>query len=87
VPEKNELLFQNGVNYNDLPLWQKRGAGIWWRDVEKVGLNPLTGEQVVARRRKLHRELELPMREKYDEFMAERVREATAERNEARKIQ
>jgi len=28
VAEKNELLFQNGVNFNDLPLWQKRGSGL-----------------------------------------------------------
>jgi tRNA(His) 5'-end guanylyltransferase len=26
--EKNELLFQYGINFNDLPAWQKRGAGI-----------------------------------------------------------
>lgn len=26
VAQKNELLFQNGVNFNDLPLWQKRGS-------------------------------------------------------------
>ena len=25
VAQKNELLFQSGVNFNDLPLWQKRG--------------------------------------------------------------
>jgi len=30
---KNELLFsRGGVNYNDLPAWQKRGAGLFWKD-------------------------------------------------------
>ena len=27
VAKKNELLFQYGINFNDLPLWQKRGIG------------------------------------------------------------
>lgn len=26
--EKNELLFRSGVNFNDLPGWQRRGVGI-----------------------------------------------------------
>jgi len=28
IAGKNELLFQHGVNFNDLPLWQKRGIGL-----------------------------------------------------------
>jgi tRNA(His) 5'-end guanylyltransferase len=28
VAAKNELLFQNGINFNDLPAWQKRGVGL-----------------------------------------------------------
>jgi tRNA(His) guanylyltransferase len=43
VADKNELLFQAGVNFNDLPRWQKRGCGVRWREVEKIGLNPTTG--------------------------------------------
>src|SRR5437762_1731561 len=27
VATKNELLFQHGINFNDLPNWQKRGTG------------------------------------------------------------
>src|SRR5947208_6957524 len=30
VANKNELLFQNGINFNDLPLWQRRGVGLYW---------------------------------------------------------
>lgn len=29
VSSKNELLFQRGINYNDLPNWQKRGIGVY----------------------------------------------------------
>jgi len=49
---------------------------VWWRDVEKVGTNPKTGEQVVASRRKLWREVVLPMRDEYDAFIRQRVAEA-----------
>ena len=31
VAQKNELLFQSGINFNDLPSWQKRGTGSYWK--------------------------------------------------------
>ena len=40
VAAKNELLFQNGVNFNDLPAWQKRGAGLMWETYRKEAKNP-----------------------------------------------
>ena len=61
MDEKNEMLFQHGINFNDLPAWQKRGMGVYWEDYDKSGENPLTGEKVAARRRRLRRDLELPM--------------------------
>ena len=30
VSWKNELLFSEHINYNDLPCWQKRGVGIYY---------------------------------------------------------
>ena len=47
---KNELLFQRGINYNDLPKWQKRGVGIYRDKIRRMGLNPLTGETKVVDR-------------------------------------
>jgi tRNA(His) guanylyltransferase len=79
VADKNELLFSPAnINFNDLPAWHKRGSGVWWRDVEKVGLNPKTGEQVTAIRRRLCRDLNLPMRDEYDAFIRQRITEATS---------
>jgi tRNA(His) guanylyltransferase len=69
VAEKNELLYRSGINFNDLPAWQKRGSGVYWEDYEKPAVNPKTGETVHATRRRLRRDLELPMREAYDEFI------------------
>lgn len=67
--DKNELLFQNGVNFNDLPLWQKRGCGLYWEEYEREAENPITGEKVTARRRRVRRELELPMKDEYSAFI------------------
>jgi tRNA(His) 5'-end guanylyltransferase len=69
VAAKNELLFQRGINFNDLPNWQKRGVGLYWESYEKIGFNPLTGEQVPTQRRRLKQELELPMKEAYAQLI------------------
>ncbi len=74
VAAKNELLFQNGINFNDLPNWQKRGIGLYWETYEKPGLNPLTSETVVTERRRIHVDFDLPMKENYDEFIRKLLR-------------
>lgn len=70
VAEKNDLLFQTkGVNFNDLPLWQRRGIGFYWETYEKEAVNPKTGEAVTATRRRIKRDLELPMKDEYSIFV------------------
>lgn len=69
VAEKNELLFQRGINFNDLPLWQKRGTGLYWENYEKEAINKLTGEKVFANRRRIKIDYELPMRDEYSKFI------------------
>ena len=70
VAAKNELLFQEaGVNFNDVPAWQKRGIGIYWEDYEKEAANPTTGENVTASRRRLRVDYELPMKDDYNDFI------------------
>jgi tRNA(His) 5'-end guanylyltransferase len=76
VAEKNELLFAHGVNFNDLPSWQKRGSGVWWQRYEKAGVDARTGQGVTAVRRRLHTDLDLPMRDSYAALVRERVLEA-----------
>ena len=34
-------LFDGGINFNDLPLWQKRGFGMAWESYWKEGVNHL----------------------------------------------
>jgi tRNA(His) guanylyltransferase len=69
IAEKNELLFQEGINFNELPSWQKRGIGIYWEDYEKEGWNPKTQTIALAQRRRLKVDCDLPMGDEYSEFI------------------
>lgn len=69
VSQKNEMLFERGINFNDLPGWQKRGVGLFWETFEKPSLNPVTGTETVARRRRIKRDYDLPMKEQYSLFI------------------
>ena len=66
---KNELLFQYGINFNDLPTWQRRGVGLYWEEYEKEGYNPIENKIVVAKRRRIKVDEELPMKEAYGDFV------------------
>ncbi len=77
VANKNELLFQNGINFNDLPLWQKRGFGVYWEEYDHPGENPITGEKVIVRRKRLHRDLELPVKDEYSTLLRNLVTRAS----------
>jgi tRNA(His) guanylyltransferase len=79
VAGKNELLFELGVNYNDLPNWQKRGIGLWWEAYDKPAINPQTGESTVAKRRRIVVEYELPMKVEYSQFIRMRLAETSTE--------
>jgi tRNA(His) 5'-end guanylyltransferase len=62
---KNELLFRHGVNFNDLPAWQRRGIGLWWERCERPGYDPTRDVEVTAVRRRVRVERELPMKDAY----------------------
>jgi len=69
VSQKNELLFQYGINFNDLPNWQKRGVGLYWEQYDKLSINPITNEEVMARRRRIRTDFDLPMKNEYGQFV------------------
>ena len=64
-------MFNNGIDFNDLPNWQKRGVGLYWEIFEKVGWNPTRAEKVVVKRREIKVDLEIPMGDEYDQFIQE----------------
>jgi tRNA(His) 5'-end guanylyltransferase len=69
VAFKNEFLFTEGINFNNLPNWQKRGVGVSWEKYAKDGTNPVTGENAVAMRQRLKADYELPMGDEYDTYI------------------
>jgi tRNA(His) guanylyltransferase len=66
--ELQELLFQRGINLNNLPEWQRRGTGIYWERYEKLGLG--------AERRRIKRDEALPLGQDYDKFILARIEQA-----------
>ena len=68
-PWKQEMLFQRGINFNDLPTWQKRGIGIRNAEETRTGVDPRNGEEVEAIRRTLTIDDELPMTESYASYV------------------
>ena len=68
---KHDTLMAHGINFNDLPSWQKRGLGLYWGEERKDGLNPITGESVPTVRRKLIVDREIPLHDRYSDFIAE----------------
>ncbi|MCS3801214.1 tRNA(His) guanylyltransferase Thg1 family protein [Niastella sp. OAS944] len=77
IAAKNELLFQYGINFNDVPNWQKRGIGVYWKNVKKEGFNPKTNQAIWVDKRELFVDYELPMRDEYNQFIKDVI-----ERNE-----
>ena len=69
VAYKNELLFSRGINFDTLPSWQKRGVGVYWDSVEKVGFNPVKNEEVKTLRRELKVDYELPLGQEYAKYV------------------
>lgn len=69
IQDKNELLFSHNINYNNLPSWQKRGVGLYYKNVEKEGINRRTKETVSYKRNELYVEYELPIGEKYNDLL------------------
>jgi tRNA(His) 5'-end guanylyltransferase len=69
--DKNELLFQRGVNFNDLPVWQKRGTGVFWEEYERIGYDPIAQERVKAIRRRVKIDRNIPKGDDYGIFIQE----------------
>jgi tRNA(His) guanylyltransferase len=66
---KNELLFQHGINFNDLPVWQRRGTGLSWETYTKEGYNPKTKEPTTTTRRRIRVDRDLPLGEVYGDYI------------------
>lgn len=69
VSQRNELLFQHGINFNDLPAWQRRGIGAYFETVTEPARDPRTDAETVKTRRRLKVDVDLPMKDAYEAFV------------------
>lgn len=74
VASRNELLFQNGIQFNEVPTWQRRGVGLYFRDVPTVVIDARDGTERPSTRRELFVDFELPMKDEYDAFVRALIR-------------
>ena len=63
--QQNELLYQHGINFNDIPAWQRRGIGLYWQTREEPGKDPRNGTETTAIRRHLQTNDALPVKDEY----------------------
>lgn len=66
---KRAFLAQNGLNFEDFALWQRRGFGVRWENYQKTAFDPRTKGEVLANRRRLKIEWELPGGADYARFL------------------
>ena len=57
----HELLFQNGINLNDVETWKKRGIGIYKKNKKVEGFNKKENRTQVSYRKYIYVDLEIPI--------------------------
>lgn len=60
-PQIHDILYKRKVNISNVPLWQRRGVGIYRKEVMIVGYNPLKQETVQSIRWKPFSDWKLPI--------------------------
>jgi tRNA(His) guanylyltransferase len=70
VSEKHEILYRSGINFAELPGWQKNGSGLYSESYKKSVVHPKTGEQIEVNRRRTVRNEDLPTGSDYRGFVS-----------------
>ncbi|MFZ5790799.1 MAG: tRNA(His) guanylyltransferase Thg1 family protein [Pseudomonadota bacterium] len=55
-----EMLLRHGIDFDQLPSWQRQGVGLYWQSYEKRGHDPVANREVMAIRRRIVTEFFLP---------------------------
>jgi tRNA(His) 5'-end guanylyltransferase len=74
VAEKNEYLFRRGINFNDIPGWQKKGIGLYWEEYEKPAFDPKMQRETTCKRRRLKVDYDLPLKDEYSVWLNDLLR-------------
>lgn len=72
---KIDLLEERGINFDEVPKWQRLGVGVYFKDVEREGFNPIKNEKVIAKRRELFADYDLPYGDEYRKFVLDFLKE------------
>jgi tRNA(His) 5'-end guanylyltransferase len=75
---KKEITATYGPPFDDLPEWQRSGAGVWFEFVEKPSHDPKAPRRVAALRRRLRNEFALPDGADYRNLLAHLADQPTA---------
>ena len=67
--DKIDILHQYGIDYHALPIWHRRGSGLYWETFEKAGYDPVQGVERTGMRRRIKIDEELPLKEEYSIFI------------------
>jgi tRNA(His) guanylyltransferase len=81
--DKIELLRQHSIDYDALPTWQRRGSGLYWETIEKVGYDPVQRQERIGLRRRVKVDEALPLKEVYELFI-QRFLDAYSQEDQAR---
>lgn len=73
VRDKNELLFARGINFNALPVWQRRGVILGWETYLKQGYDPIAEQAVEVERRRVGVDEAIPMKDALSEYVLQRL--------------
>ena len=70
---KHDLLFDHGINFATLPGWQRHGIGLHWENYHKQAIDPRSQRPVLARRRRLVVDRDLPVKDAYEKWLREQI--------------
>lgn len=79
--DKRALLLERGIQFEDLPGWQRNGTGMHWEAYTKETQNRKTGEDVQVLRRRIVINEDLVLREAYGVFLKDLIIEAESDRS------
>ena len=57
----HDILFERGINLAELPSWERRGIGIYKKEVIVEGYNPIEKKKVRSKRKKIFVDSDLPI--------------------------
>lgn len=60
----HDILFDRGINIAEVPAWQRRGVGIYKKEVYVEGYNPISKENVLSKRKRIFVDWNLPLFDK-----------------------